>query len=140
MSRGRRTWPRKSLTHHRCPCNIEVNPRGRLFEVACGSIFFVQSAIRLRILATPMPNRPKRAVDEDRAKRRQMFELLAPRFGRIVPASFVQNPQLPGVDRVHHLIEGIYKPAWSNYPLSIASMLKSPTTTKPISIQTGRGG
>ena len=65
-------------------------------------------------------------MDDDRAKRRQIFELLASRFGRIVPASFVQNPQMPGVDRVHHLIEGIYKPAWSNYPLSIASMLKSP--------------
>src|ERR1043165_2552951 len=65
-------------------------------------------------------------MDADRAKRRQIFEALASKFGRIVPASFVQNPRLPGVERIHPLIEGIYKPAWSNYTLSIASMLKSP--------------
>jgi hypothetical protein len=33
-------------------------------------------------------------MDDDRARRRQIFELLASRFGRIVPASFVQNPKL----------------------------------------------
>lgn len=65
-------------------------------------------------------------MDDDRTKRRQIFAALASRFGRIVPASFVQRPELPGVDRVHPLIEGIHKPAWSNYALSIASMLKSP--------------
>ena len=65
-------------------------------------------------------------MDDDRLKRRQIFELLASKFGRIVPAGFIKNPNIPGVERVHHLIEGIYKPAWSNYPLSIASMLKSP--------------
>ncbi|MSU21744.1 MAG: hypothetical protein EXS30_10155 [Pedosphaera sp.] len=65
-------------------------------------------------------------MDEDRAKRRRIFEALASKFGKIVPASFVQNPKLPEVDRIHPLIEGIYKPAWSNYTLSIASMLKSP--------------
>ena len=65
-------------------------------------------------------------MDADRAKRRTVFTALAPRFGRIVPASFVQNPNLAGVERIHPLIEGIYKPAWSNYTLSIASMLKSP--------------
>lgn len=65
-------------------------------------------------------------MDADRAKRRQVFAALATKFGRIVPASFVQNPKLPKVDRIHPLIEGIYKPAWSNYALSIATMLKSP--------------
>lgn len=65
-------------------------------------------------------------MDDDRSNRRQIFELLTSRFGKIVSAGFVQNPKLPGVDRIHNLIEGIYKPAWSNYALSIASMLTSP--------------
>ena len=63
----------------------------RSFEAA-DSIFFVQSAIRLRILALPMPNRSTGAMDDDRAKRRQIFELLASRFGRIVPASSFKIP------------------------------------------------
>src|ERR1043165_2574242 len=70
-------------------------------------------------------------MDPDRTKRRQIFAALTSSFGRIVPASFVQNPKLSGVDRIHPLIEGIYKPAWSNYALSIASMLKSPYNDEP---------
>lgn len=65
-------------------------------------------------------------MDADRAKRRQIFAALAARFGRILPATFLRDPALPGVERIHPLIEGIYKPAWSNYALSVASMLKSP--------------
>jgi hypothetical protein len=65
-------------------------------------------------------------MDPDRTRRRQIFAALTPRFGRIVSATFLRNPQISGVDRIHPLIEGIYKPAWSNYALSIASMLKSP--------------
>lgn len=64
-------------------------------------------------------------MDQNRARRRLIFTALASYFGRIVPASFIRNPNIPGVDRVHPLIEGIYKPAWSQYALSIASMLKS---------------
>jgi predicted restriction endonuclease len=33
---------------------------------------------------------------------------------------------IAGVERIHHFIEGIYKPAGATYALSIASMLKSP--------------
>lgn len=65
-------------------------------------------------------------MDPDRTRRRQIFAALTSRFGRILPAIFIRDPQLPGVDRIHPLIEGIYKPAWSNYALTIASMLKSP--------------
>ena len=65
-------------------------------------------------------------MEDDRAKRRQIFAALAPKFGRIFSAGFFRKPELPGIDLVHPLIEGIYKPAWSNYVLSIASMLKSP--------------
>jgi hypothetical protein len=65
-------------------------------------------------------------MDDDRAKRRQIFASLAPLFGRILPAAFFRNPGLPGIDYVHPLIKGIYKPVWSKYVLSIASMVKSP--------------
>jgi putative restriction endonuclease len=64
-------------------------------------------------------------MDADRTKRRDIFTALARLFGRILPASFIQKPNLPEVERIHPLIEGIYKPAWSRYALSIASMLQS---------------
>lgn len=62
------------------------------------------------------------------ARRREVFRVAVPYFGRVLPASFFQKTSsiLPGIERIHHLIEGIYKPAWSIYPLSMASMLKSP--------------
>jgi hypothetical protein len=65
-------------------------------------------------------------MDPDRTRRRQIFAALTPSFGRILPASFLRKPQIPGVERIHPLIEGIHKPAWSNYALSIASMIQSP--------------
>jgi hypothetical protein len=65
-------------------------------------------------------------MDADRTKRREIFASLSPSFGKILPATFVRKPGLTAVDRIHPLIEGIYKPAWSRYALSIASMLKSP--------------
>ena len=63
----------------------------------------------------------------DPAERFRIFRAIAPHFGKVLPASFFQKTSqvVPGIERVHHLIEGIYKPAWSVYPLSIASMLKS---------------
>jgi hypothetical protein len=66
------------------------------------------------------------------AERRRIFRALVPYFGTVQPAAFFQRTSevVPGVERVHNLIEGIYKPAWSNYPLSIASMLKSPYADK----------
>jgi hypothetical protein len=65
-------------------------------------------------------------MDPDRTRRRQIFAALTSWFGKILPATFIRDPELPGVERIHPLIEGIYKPAWSTYALSIASMLKSP--------------
>jgi hypothetical protein len=65
-------------------------------------------------------------MDQDRQRRRNIFQALTQSFGKIVPAAFLRKPGLPGVDRIHPLIEGIYKPAWSRYALSIASMLESP--------------
>ncbi|MEP5569814.1 MAG: HNH endonuclease [Halioglobus sp.] len=58
----------------------------------------------------------------------EVFSNLAPYFGRVVPASFIQKTAetISGITRVHNLIEGIYKPADSSYALTIASMLKNP--------------
>ncbi|HNC22632.1 MAG TPA: HNH endonuclease [Opitutaceae bacterium] len=65
--------------------------------------------------------------DTDVAARIRIFRAVVPYFGKVLPASFFQKTSgiVPDVARLHHLIEGIYKPAWSSYPLSIASMLQS---------------
>ena len=65
-------------------------------------------------------------VDEI-AERRRIFRALLPYFGTSQPADFFRqtSTRVRNVERVHPLIEGIYKPAGSIYPLSIASMLKS---------------
>ncbi|GJM11847.1 MAG: hypothetical protein DHS20C12_02500 [Pseudohongiella sp.] len=57
-----------------------------------------------------------------------IFKRLAPYFGRIVPAKLIQKTSeiVQGVDRIHNLAQGIYKPKDSQYALSIASMLVNP--------------
>jgi hypothetical protein len=72
------------------------------------------------------------AKEADLDKRRSVFRSLVPYFGKTLPARFYQKTatQIPGVERVHPLIEGIFKPAWSNYALSVASMLESPYRDK----------
>lgn len=64
----------------------------------------------------------------DVAERLRIFRVLLPYFGTVQPSAFFQRTAstIPGVHRVHHFIEGIYKPANSAYTLSISSMLKSP--------------
>jgi len=66
-------------------------------------------------------------VAADVAERVRIFQALLPYFGTVQPSAFFQRTAetIPGVERAHPLIEGIYKPAWSNYPLSVSSMLKS---------------
>jgi len=68
------------------------------------------------------------ANSEEIAERLRIFRAIAPQYGKVLPASFFQKTfqTVPGIERIHNLIEGIYKPAGSLYPLSIASMLKSP--------------
>lgn len=63
----------------------------------------------------------------DVAERTRIFRSLVPLFGTVQPSGFFQKTAaaIPGIERIHHLIEGVYKPAWSVYPLSISSMLKS---------------
>jgi putative restriction endonuclease len=52
--------------------------------------------------------------------------------GRIMPAAFLQNTAkyIPGVDRIHPLMSGIYKPAWSEYALCIKMAPGSPYERK----------
>jgi hypothetical protein len=66
-------------------------------------------------------------LTSEAAERQRIFRALVPYFGTVQPASFFRDTSavVKGVNRIHPLIEGIYKPAGSIYPLSIASMLKS---------------
>jgi HNH endonuclease len=61
------------------------------------------------------------------AERIRIFKAALPYFGMVQPSAFFQRTSaiLPNVQRIHNLIEGIYKPGGWVYPLSIASMLKS---------------
>jgi hypothetical protein len=67
------------------------------------------------------------SLDNEISERRRIFRDLVPYFGTVQPASFFRDTSdvVNDVNRIHPLIEGIYKPAGSIYPLSIASMLKS---------------
>ena len=64
----------------------------------------------------------------DSEARKAIFQRILPYMGKVVPASFLQKTTdvLPGIDRLHNLIEGIFKPAGARYALSVASMLKNP--------------
>lgn len=61
-------------------------------------------------------------------QRLAIFKQLAPYFGRIVSAKFIQKTgmAISGIDRIHNLAQGIYKPRDSEYALTIASMLANP--------------
>jgi hypothetical protein len=60
----------------------------------------------------------------ERSIRRELFISVADSFGKIVPADFLRRRRLIlGVQtQLHPLIEGIFKPQWSSYALTIASM------------------
>ena len=68
------------------------------------------------------------SVAEEINSRWKAFRLLAPYFGRVVPAKFIQKTAtvFPEITRIHNLIEGIYKPKDARYGFAIASMLKNP--------------
>jgi hypothetical protein len=53
---------------------------------------------------------------------------LAKHTGKWVPAAFIHHTAdfTSSIDRFHNLITGIYKPAWSEYALSIVMKLSSP--------------
>src|SRR5437870_2813329 len=71
---------------------------------------------------------PPNPSSTDIAERMRIFRSLVPYFGTVQPSAFFQRTAavVPAIERIHHFIEGIYKPANSAYALSISSMLKSP--------------
>jgi hypothetical protein len=65
-------------------------------------------------------------------RRNKILAELARYTGRVMPAAFLRNTSdyIPGVDRVHPLMSGIYKPAWSEYALCIKMAPGSPYERK----------
>jgi len=61
-------------------------------------------------------------------KRWNAFRDLAPYFGKVVSARFIQKTEekLKGIARIHNLLQGIFKNKGEHYCFSIASMLKNP--------------
>jgi len=70
----------------------------------------------------------------------KIFRALLPFYGKVVTPAFLRrtNEFIPGIERVHPLIEGIYKPKWSDHALSIASMKVNPYADKLIYLPDGR--
>lgn len=76
----------------------------------------------------------------EKQRRWALFRALLPFYGTIVSARFIRNTAdtIPGIPRIHNLIEGIYKPKESPYALSIASMKKNPYADKLTYLPDGR--
>jgi hypothetical protein len=62
---------------------------------------------------------------EEDASRKEIFRRVAPLFGTVQPASTLTNAARFG-NILRSPGEGIFKPKWAEYTLSIASMLSSP--------------
>ncbi len=62
----------------------------------------------------------------------EILSALARHTGKRVHAAFVQHTAnfIPGIERFHTLLSGIYKPAWSAYALSIVTKSVSPYDQK----------
>ena len=71
-------------------------------------------------------------MSENLKKRNDVYKKLIPFLGKEMPYTFFNSPQpaLGLTHKIHPLVEGIYKPAESSYPLCIASMLASPYADK----------
>lgn len=65
-------------------------------------------------------------------QRTKVLSELAKFTGRQVSWRFIKQTSdyIQGIDRFHNLVTGIFKPAWSQYALSIAMSLKSPYEKK----------
>ncbi len=76
----------------------------------------------------------------EKEKRWKIFRALLPYYGKKVTPDFLRQTShyILGVERIHPLIEGIYKPAWSHYALSIASMRVNPYADKVTYLSDGR--
>ena len=70
----------------------------------------------------------------------RIFRTLLPYYGKVVTPDFLRNTSefVPGIERIHPLIEGIYKPKWSDHALSIASMKINPYADKLTYLSDGR--
>jgi hypothetical protein len=67
-----------------------------------------------------------------REKNLEILTSLAKYTGKVVSWRFLSqtNDFIPGIERFHHLISGIYKPAWSEFALSIVMKSGSPYEKK----------
>ena len=65
---------------------------------------------------------------DENAQRSRILSELARYTGKIVFWNFIKQTHrfIPGIDRFHNLITGIYKPVWSEHALSIIMRMKSP--------------
>lgn len=79
-------------------------------------------------------------VVTEKQHRRTIFRALLPYYGKIVSPQFLKKTVtiIPSIERIHPLIEGIYKPAGSEYALSIASMKTNPYADKLTYLPDGR--
>ncbi len=79
-------------------------------------------------------------VVTEKHHRRAIFRALLPYYGKIVSPQFLKKTMtfIPDIERIHPLIEGIYKPAGSEYALSIASMKTNPYADKLTYLPDGR--
>ncbi len=73
-------------------------------------------------------------------QRWSIFRDLLPYYGKLVTPEFLRKTSLyiPSIERIHPLIEGIFKPAWSEHALSIASMKTNPYADKITPLPDGR--
>jgi len=76
----------------------------------------------------------------EKERRWEIFRALLPYYGRIVTPAFLRKTSdfVSDIERIHPLIEGIYKPRWSEYALSIASMKDNPYADKLTYLADGR--
>ena len=60
----------------------------------------------------------------EKERRIQIYRRVAPFFGKVQPAALLRDAEQFG-HILHHFAEGIFKPQWATYALSITSMLSS---------------
>jgi len=78
--------------------------------------------------------------ETEKELRWRIFRALLPYYGKIVAPDFLRKTSefVSGIERIHPLIEGIYKPKWSDHALSIASMKINPYADKLTYLPDGR--
>lgn len=79
-------------------------------------------------------------TQNEKDRRWKIFKFLLPYYGKVVTPQFLRKTSdfIPDIERIHPLIEGIYKPKWSDHTLSIASMQVNPYADKLTYLPDGR--